>query len=210
MARRAQPSSIGALFLLACAAGGCAARSATVWDRPTAATARPSGGAVLVMEPLVGGTASPGNVARDFAAIRSTVSARILATVKEAVPSARMAAARGPASAVPPGYAAATGESWITSEELAAASDGYRAGATHLLVPVIVEWRQMRTDDPIGVFTVDGNRVTIMLRLMGLEPPTLAGRVTFSNRARLTLNQPAARLLDARFRDAIRRLVSPP
>jgi hypothetical protein len=52
------------------------------------------------------------------------------------------------------------------------------------------------------------NRVTVTLRLMRLQPPALVGRVTFRNRARLTLNQQAMRLLNERFREVTRQLAS--
>ena len=66
----------------------------------------------------------------------------------------------------------------------------------------------MRTDDPIGALIVPHNSVTLTLRLMRLQRPALAGRVTFQNRARLTLNQPVSRLLNARFREVPFQLVS--
>jgi hypothetical protein len=109
---------------------------------------------------------------------------------------------------VPAGYQLATGERVATTEEINAASHALQRGATHLLVPTITEWRQMRTDDPIGALTIPPNSVSLTLRLMRLEPPALVGQVTFRNRAHLTLNQRAIRLLNDRFREAVLRLVS--
>jgi hypothetical protein len=63
---------------------------------------------------------------------------------------------------------------------MTAADRAQQRGATHLLVPAITEWKQMRTDDPIGAFTGSLNRVTVTLRLMRLQPPTLVGHVCFS------------------------------
>jgi hypothetical protein len=161
------------------------------------------------MKPIIVGTASPGNVGRDFAAIEAGVTTRILTTVRERFPRAAIADSRVMIGVRPPaGYHVATGEQVVAREEINAATQARERGATHLLVPTIVEWTQMRTDDPIGTFTLPRNKVTLTLRLMRLEPPALAGRVTFSNRARLTLNQQAMRLLDDRFREEILRLLS--
>jgi hypothetical protein len=94
------------------------------------------------------------------------------------------------------------------TEEVNAASRAYQRGATHLVVPIITEWKEMRTDDPIGAFILPHNRITVTLRLMHLQPPALVGSVTFKNRASLTLNQAAARLLNDRFRQLVRYLLS--
>ena len=161
------------------------------------------------MEPLVAGTASPGNVGRDFVAIRADVTSRILSTVRQRFPQALLVNGR-PLNhrATLAGYEFATGEAVVAREEIIAAEQALERGATHLLVPTITEWRQMRTDDPIGALTTPHNSVTLTLRLMRLQPPALAGRVAFQNRARLTLNQPPIRLLNERFRQVILRLVS--
>ena len=196
-------------ILLAAAASGCAARHTVYWDRPSASAAAPSAGPVFVMEPIVVGTASPGNVGRDFVAIKAGVVTRILSAVRERFPRAEIAdtrsLARMPTLAA---YRLATGELVVTREEMNAASQALKRGATHLLVPTITEWTQMRTDDPIGALTLPRNSITLTLRLMRLEPPALAGRVTFRNRARLTVNQQAMRLLDDQFRELTIRLVS--
>lgn len=197
------------VLLGALAATSCATNSSTQWTRPLNATALPHGGPVFVMEPVVVGTASPGNIGRDFTAIKRTVATRILTIVRERLPGAEMVEV-GPLAPIRPfpGYATAAGEEGDTMEEFRAANLAYQRGATHLLVPMITEWKEMRTDDPIGALTVPHNSITLTLRLMRLQPPALAGRVIFKNRARLTLNQQAARLLDDRFRRVVLELVS--
>jgi hypothetical protein len=188
---------------------GCAARSASHWDRPVEATALPSVGPVFVMEPIVSGTAAPGNVGRDFASIKSAVAARILAVVRERFSQARIAGTLAPMGArLPPGYPRSTDQGAATPEEINAAISAYQAGATHLIVSSIGQWTEMRTDDPIGALIGTHNRVAVTLKLMRLEPPAVAGQVTFTNQARLTLNQKAIGLLDERFRSAILRLIS--
>jgi hypothetical protein len=67
----------------------------------------------------------------------------------------------------------------------------------------------MRTDGPIGAIVVPGSAVKIRLRLMALRPVAVSGTVTFENHARLTLNQPASRLLGDRFRVVVLQLVRP-
>jgi hypothetical protein len=44
---------------------------------------------------------------------------------------------------------------------------------------------------------------------MALRPVAVSGTVTFENHARLTLNQPASRLLGDRFRVVVLQLVRP-
>jgi hypothetical protein len=196
-------------IVLAVAGSGCAVKSSSQWDRQPQPAALPSAGPVFVMEPIVIGSASPGNSGRDFAAINAKVTERILSIVQERFPRAQVADSRpSPIFVSSPAYQLATGENFVTAEETNAASDAVRRGATHLLVPSITEWTQMRTDDPIGAFILPHNRITLVLRLMRLDPPALAGRVTFSNRASLTLNQEAARLMNERFRQAVLRLLA--
>lgn len=61
---------------------------------------------------------------------------------------------------------------------------------------------------PVGpVFVMEP---VVILRLMRLDPPALAGQVTFHNRARLMLNQRAIGLLNDRFREAVLQLLSGP
>jgi hypothetical protein len=202
-------AAAGVSILLALAACGCAPHHSVRWDHPVVVSMVPSAGPIFVMEPLIAGTASPGNVGRDFAAIKAGVVTRIVSIVRERFPRTEVADSRAPAGTpMPAGYRLATGEPAVTAEELNAAGQAWHRGATQLLVPTITEWRQMRTDDPIGALTLPRNSITVTLRLMRLEPPVLIGQVTFRNRAHLTLNQPAIRLLDDRFREATLRLVS--
>jgi hypothetical protein len=195
--------------LLTAMAPGCAANSSLLLDHPPNMAAVPSAGLVFVMEPIIVGTASPGNAGRDFVEIKANVANRTLSIVRERFRGAAIADSRPlPGPLMPAGYQLATGERAVTMEERSAADRAYRCGATHLLVPSITEWKQMRTDDPIGALILPHNTVTVTLRLMRLQPPTLVGRVTFHNRARLTLNQKASRLLDDGFRQAVLQLVS--
>jgi hypothetical protein len=163
---------------------------------------------VSVMEPLVDGTAVPGNAGRDIPAVKYAVHLRILGIVSEhstVVDMTMRPHRRNPALT---GYRAALGGARLTNEELDAADAGYESGATHLLVPTILQWTVMRTDDPIGAFILPHNRIAIDLRLMQLQPPMLVGDVMFRNRAHLTLNQSPMRLLDDSFRHTVLRLVS--
>ena len=66
----------------------------------------------------------------------------------------------------------------------------------------------MRSDDPIGVFILAHNSIVIRLQLANSEAPEGNRTVTFRNHARFTLNQPAERLLNGGFRDAVRSLLS--
>jgi len=160
------------------------------------------------MKPIVIGTASPGNVGRDFDVIGQGVATRIVSVVRERFPAAEIADSRSPAP-MPlwAQYPRSTCEAVATTEEMNAASQALRRAATHLLVPMITEWKEMHTDDPIGAVILPRNSITLRLRLMRLQPPALAGDVTFRNRARLTLNQTAIRLLDGRFTQAVLDLV---
>jgi hypothetical protein len=208
MAVSNRPAAGGASILLIVAACGCASHHSVRWEHPPMAAAVPSAGPIFVMEPLIVGTASPGNVGRDFAAIKAGVVTRIVSIVRERFPRTEIAGSRAlAATPLPAEYRFAAGEP-VTAEEANAAGQALRRGATHLVVPTILEWTQMRTDDPIGVLTLPRNSITLTLRLMRLQPPALVGQVTFRNRAHLTLNQQALRLLDGRFREVTLRLVS--
>jgi hypothetical protein len=193
---------------LAIAASGCADATAIQANQPIIATSRPPAGQVFVMEPLWR-TNESGNIGRDFRVINSEVSARILVIVSERFSGAEMVEA-GPRDArrVLPGYPLTVDGEGVTTEELNAACEAYEHGAAFLLVATITEWKEMRTDDPIGAFILAHNSVAIALRLMRLREPALSGRATFKNRARLTLNQPADHLLNGRFRDVVLHLVS--
>jgi len=194
-----------ALLIVAIVAG-CAARTVTWNQAPVPATV-PSKGPVFVLEPIVLRN-QPGNVGRDVAAIRKTVADRILTIVREHFPDAQLATIRAVPGIRYDLYRAAVGEPVVSVDEMNGAAGALRAGATHLLVPTISEWKEMRTDDPAGAVILPHNSVTVALRLMQLEPPAVAGRFTFYNRARLTLNQPAAGLLDAEFRRATVKLIT--
>jgi hypothetical protein len=163
----------------------CAPKTTVVWTQRGATRVHSDSAdafEVVVMAPIVRVMTSRGNVGRDIFAVRQTVALKVLEIVREREPGARL-------------VDAAFGQG--------------ATGATHLLVPTIIEWTQMRTDAPIGVFTLDRNRITIQLRLIRVAPPPAPFcEVTFTNRARLTLNQPAARLLDGRFRATVLELLS--
>lgn len=132
------------------------------------------------MAPSLAGTAAPGNVGRNFPAITADLTTRILSIVRERFPDADVAQGT---------------------------IDAATRGATHLLVPTITEWTEMRTDDPIGALVGRHESVTIAMRLMRLDPPALISEVTFHNRARVTLNRKAIRLLDDRFRRDVLQLL---
>jgi hypothetical protein len=194
------------LVLVVVIAAGCAARSVTWNQAPDRGTA-PSKGPVFVLQPIVLPN-EPGNVGRDFGAIRTMVTDRILAIVKERFPNAQLAVNRPAPGIRYDLYSAAVGEPVVSVDEMNGAASARRAGATHLLVPTISEWKEMRTDDPVGAVILPHNSVTLSLRLMQLEPPALAGRLTFHNQARLTLNQAALGLLDAEFQRVILKLIA--
>jgi hypothetical protein len=186
---------------------GCTATSRVQWDGPHVPAARPVAGPVFVMAPIVDRIGPPGNVARDLPAATQLVLDRILSIVRERYPAADMAEAGPYALPELAGYSHSVDGDVVTRREMDAARRAYESGATHLLVPTIEEWREMRTDDPIGAFLVPRSTVRIRLRLMGLRPASVAGIVTFENRARLTLNRPASGLLGERFRAVVLRLM---
>ena len=95
-----------------------------------------------------------------------------------------------------------------TAEELNAAGYALQHGGTHLLVPTITEWREMRTDDPVGALIPLHDGIAITFRLVRLNPPAVEGHVTFENHARVTVNRSAVRLLNDEFRRTVLRLVS--
>jgi hypothetical protein len=194
---------------IAAAAVGCASTSSVHWDRPVAPGGTQAGERVFVMVPTVDGSAVPGNVGRDFEKIRTVVVTRLVAVVNQRYPGADVAEPGPPAAfRVLPGYAAAVTGIHASREEFDAARIARDHGATHLLVPTITQWTENRTDDPVGALTAPHNRIALTLRLMRLEPPGVAGIVTFTNHARVTVNQPAERLLDERFQNAVLALLS--
>ena len=83
----------------------------------------------------------------------------------------------------------------------------YRTGFP-LLASTVVQWKQTRTDDPIGALFLPRNAIVIRLELLDAAVSADAHVVTFSNRARLTLNQPAERLLNDDFARTVRRLLN--
>jgi len=160
------------------------------------------------MEPLVEGTAAPGNVGRNIPAVKQQVRERIRTIISER--STVVDVVVTPHQRIPAldSYPAAIGGARLTAEELDAANAALVAGATHLLVATVLEWTVMRTDDPLGAFVMPHDQVVIDLRLMRLQPPALVGDVVFKKRARLTLNQSPMKLLDGSFRDVVLQLVS--
>jgi len=169
----------------------CAPTSGTHWDRSLKTPAAPAAGPVVVMEPIVEGTAAPGNVGRNLTAVRKEVQLRILASVRERAttidipdtpPHLRFAALAS--------YPAALADGIVSSEELDAANVAFERGATYLITPTILEWTEMRTDDPIGALVTSHNRIAIDLRLMQLEPPVQVAHVVFRNgRASRSINR---------------------
>lgn len=199
---------LAVMLVITAAATGCATTASIQWNPAPVSAAVPAEGPVFVMEPHIEGSASPGNVGRDFAAIQNLVLARTLAIVRERYPAADVAEPGPGLVAALPGYRQALGGQTVTIDEFNAARLARERGAAYLLIPSVTEWRAMRTDDPIGAFALRHNEVAVTLRLMRLQPPALVGRVTFVNHARVTLNQSPDRLLDAHFRTAVLRLLT--
>jgi hypothetical protein len=195
-------------FLVLAAASACAETAAGHSNPPVVTTPDSPAGRVFVMEPIWRANES-GNTGRDFRTINAEVTSRILAIVRERFPESEAVDA-GPRDLrrLLPGYPRTVDAEAVTTEELNAAIGAYEHGATYLLVPTITEWKEMRTDDPIGAFILPHNSVAMTLRLMRLQAPFRSERVVFKNRARLTLNQRADRLLNGRFRSVVLGLVS--
>jgi hypothetical protein len=186
---------------------GCASAT-TVWSVTPASNGHSPRAHIFVAPAAVDIGAASGNVGQNVSEIERTLTQRILSIVREADPDARLADATGPAPFTPmASYIDAVAPGRTSRSELDAAGDAVRHGGTSLLVPTIVAWRTMRTDDPIGAVTVDHNRVVIALRFVRLEPVALVGSVTFENHARLTLNQSPERLLNDEFRKTVLQLV---
>ena len=102
------------------------------------------------MEPLVEGTAAPGNVGRNIPAVKQQVRERIRTIISER--STVVDVVVTPHQRIPAldSYPAAIGGARLTAEELDAANAALVAGATHLLVATVLEWTVMRTDDPLS------------------------------------------------------------
>jgi hypothetical protein len=162
---------------------------------------------LLVMPAVVDVLPNSGNVGRDFVRIRSDVTARIVSALRERFPDVRVADTSLPIAVPLADYRAAVAGARVSGDEFHAAADARKHGATHLLVPVVTQWTQMRTDDPIGVFTLPRDQVTVTLRLMQLQPAAVAATATFHNQGLLTLNRDATRLLDGGFRRTVLQLV---
>jgi hypothetical protein len=160
------------------------------------------------MPPVIGASLATGNVGRNVSDIERAVAARLLTIVQERDPEARLADATGRTPYVPmKAYIDAVAPARTTAEELDSAGFARQHGGTHLLVPTIVEWREMRTDDPIGALISPHESVVVAVRLVRLDPPAVEGQVTFRNHARVTVNRSAESLLDDEFRRAVLRLV---
>jgi len=134
---------------------------------------------IFVMWPASAPSAFRGNVVVHPADVESIVAYRILEEVRKQCPAG----------------------------ELVHAAPARECAADYLLVPTIEQWNQNRTDDPIGALITPRNRIAISLRLVRLHNPGVVGRVSFTNRSRITLNQSASRLLDDDFDAAVRALL---
>ena len=206
--------SVRRRFAWVAAAGGlliataCGARATVSWEQPMPARAPSEGERLYVMAPQWTAGTNPGNVGRDVAGITSDIGDRILATVRQRIAGAELVPANiRMAVPLPAGYEAAL-PGPITPDERRAASWTVEHGVPFLFVPTIVEWKEMRTDDPIGAFSLPHNTIAITVRLMQMVPPTVLSQATFRSRARLTLNQSARQLLDERFNRMVLELVS--
>jgi hypothetical protein len=160
------------------------------------------------MEPLIEGSAAPGNAGRNFPAVRQEVRQRLLAIISERSTVVDAVVTPYRRISAPADYPKALDGSRVTAEELDAASAALEGGATHWLVPAILRSTVMRTDDPLGAFLGPHTHIAIELRLMRLQLPALMGDVVFENRPRLTLNQSPMKLLDGSFRGVVLQLVS--
>jgi hypothetical protein len=183
---------------------GCAATSSVVRVRSTLVPSPSVTCPVFVMWPTTAPAAFQGNVGGGASDIESTVANRILEVVREQCPDGAIwrAPLATPFAATP-----ALDRTGVTAGEQSPATSANAHGARYLLLPTIQHWQQRRTDDPIGALLPPHNSVSVSVRLMRVQPPAVLGSVTFMNRSRITLNQAAARLLNDRFRDALRDLL---
>jgi hypothetical protein len=186
----------------------CGARSIVSWDHAVSPGTPIDDGTLFVMTPQWTVGANTGNVGRDVGSITSDVGDRILGVARQRMARAELVPANvRVAVPLPTGYESALHDP-VTSDERRAASWTVEHGVPYLLVPTIVEWKEMRTDDPIGALILPHDSVAITVRLMRVEPPAIVGQATFRNRARLTLNQRAEHLLDQRFQKMVLDLLS--
>ncbi len=170
--------------------------------------AHPAVARLMVMPPVFASVSHAGNAGRNVDRIKAEVTARLLSALQPRLPDVSVADVSAPIAFPVADYRAAVAGEAVSGDELHAAADARAHGATHLLVPVIREWTQMRTDDPIGAFTLPHDRVEVELRLMQIEPAAVAATATFRNHGTLTLNRDAARLLDDRFRKMVWALIA--
>jgi len=135
--------------------------------------------------------------------------ARLLCPVDVAQPVAALGAFQGNIAAHPTEVLAALGARAlaIVREGCPSAQLVQSRGGSPLLIATIVQWKPMRTDDPIGALI--GPRSSLVIRLQLLNADVARNReLTFENRARFTLNQPIERLVNDRFDKAVRRLLT--
>ena len=202
-----QPQRALAAAVIASIACGCSAAT-TVGTFPTAPRDHHSQVHLFVMPPASEGSPATGNIGRNFSDIERVVAMRLLAIVQERDPGARMADTSGQTPFLPMArYIDAVAPSRTTRTEITAAGFALQHGGTHLLVPTIIEWREMRTGDPVGALIAPHNGVVIALRLVRLDPLAVEGDVRFKNHSRFTANQSAERLLNGDFRRTVLRLV---
>ena len=160
------------------------------------------------MPPAVEGSPATGNVGRNFADVEQVVATRLLTIARERDAGAMMADGKGQTPYLPTAkYIDAVAPARTTRSELNAAGFALQHGGTHLLVPTIIEWREVRAGDPIGALLPPHDGVVIALRLVRLGPPMVEGSVTFKNHSRVTVNQSADKLLKGDFRHAVLRLL---
>jgi len=196
-----------AAAIIASIACGCSAAT-TAGTFPTAPRDHLSQLHLFVMPPASEGSPATGNIGRDFSDIERVLAMRLLAVVQERDPGARMADVTGQTPFLPMArYIDAVAPARTTRNEITAAGFALQHGGTHLLVPTIIEWREMRTDDPVGGLIAPHNGVVIALRLVRLDPLAVEGNVRFENRSRFTANQSADRLLNEDFRRTLLRLL---
>jgi len=196
------------MFVLAAIfASGCSAAT-TVGTFPVTPPGPSAPVHIFVMPPAVEGSPATGNIGRNFAEVEQVVAARLLTIVQERDSGAMMADSTGQTPFLPMAtYIDAVAPARATRRELEAAGFAQQHGGTHLLVPTIIEWREMRAGDPIGALLPPHDGVVIALRLVRLGPPMVDGNVTFKNHSRVTVNQSADRLLNGDFRQAVLRLL---
>jgi len=182
--------------------------SSIIVNRPPGMPGLTASCPVFVMWPMTGPASLGGNVGVDSQDLLPIVANRILAVVRERCPNGELVPPSTLVSFSPiPGYPAVIEGIEVSADEQRAAATARERGATFLLVPTILQWKQVRTDDPIGALLSPHNQVSLSVTLMRLEHPVAAGKVLFRNHSRITLNQSAVRLLDKEFRSALRGLL---